>query len=50
LDWYEHEYVKNDSDRDDSLDPILALQGLGSEIWQDEDPDKYVERLREGWE
>jgi hypothetical protein len=50
LDWYENEFVKDGSDRDDSLDPILALQGLGSEIWQGEDPDRYVQRLREGWD
>jgi hypothetical protein len=50
LDWYENEFVKDGSDRDDSLDPILALLGLGSEIWQGEDPDRYVQRLREGWD
>ena len=31
-------------------DPILALRGLGKEIWADEDADAYVRRLREGWE
>ena len=31
-------------------DPILALRGLGKEIWADEDPDEYVRRLRKGWE
>jgi hypothetical protein len=50
LDWYENEFVKDGSNRDDSLEPILALQGLGSEIWQGEDPDRYVQRLREGWD
>ncbi len=30
-------------------DPILSLRGLGKEIWQDEDADAYVKRLREGW-
>lgn len=30
-------------------DPILALRGLGKEIWKGVDPDKYVEELREGW-
>ena len=28
---------------------ILSLRGLGKAIWADEDPDAYVERLREGW-
>ena len=33
-----------------AADPILGLQGLGKEIWADEDADAYVRRLREGWE
>ena len=31
-------------------DPLLALAGLGKEIWADENADAYVRRLREGWE
>jgi hypothetical protein len=31
-------------------DPILALRGLGGEIWRDQTADEYVARLREGWE
>lgn len=50
LDWYESEFAKDGWDREDSADPILALRGLGSEVWQNEDPDQYVQRLREGWE
>lgn len=30
-------------------DPILALRGLGKEVWKGVDPDEYVEKLREGW-
>lgn len=30
-------------------DPILALVGLGEEIWKGVDPDQYVQKLREGW-
>jgi len=30
-------------------DPILSLRGAGKEIWQDEDADAYVRRLRENW-
>ena len=50
LDWYEKEFAKAPLDGQASLDPILALLGLGSEIWRDENPDEYVRRLREGWE
>ena len=31
-------------------DPILELRGLGKEIWAGEEADKYVSRLRGGWE
>ena len=48
LDWYSAEYNSAVS-RSGSGDPILRLRGLGSSIWKDEDPDQYVNRLREGW-
>ena len=44
LDWYAEAYGTPAD-----LDPILRLRGLGKEIWQDEEPDEYVRRLREGW-
>lgn len=50
LDWYEKEYVPRGQTESRQLDPILALRGLGKEIWKGEDPDAYVRRLREGWE
>jgi hypothetical protein len=31
-------------------DPILALRGLGAELWQDIDPMEYQRREREGWD
>ena len=41
-------------DREDvtvgSGDPILALRGMGKELWEDEDADAYVDRLRDGWQ
>jgi hypothetical protein len=48
LDWYENEYVPQ-ADGNGERDPILALVGLGKEIWNGEHPDEYVRRLREGW-
>ena len=45
VDWYRNEYAGGGRD----ADPILSLRGLGKAIWADEDPDAYVERLREGW-
>ena len=49
LDWYFADYAV----RGEQLGPensILALRGLGRELWADEDADSYVRRLREGWE
>jgi len=46
LDWYESKYATAKSRG--IVDPILALKGLGKKIWS-EDPDSYVQRLREGW-
>ena len=49
VDWYLTEYVSKPSDAA-KTDPILQLRGLGKEIWAGEDPDRYVRRLRAGWE
>ena len=49
LDWYVSKYA-NASGTAGSADPILGLRGLGKEIWRGEHPDKYVQKLREGWE
>lgn len=44
LDWYRHQYAGP------AADPILALRGVGRELWADETADDYVRRLREGWQ
>jgi hypothetical protein len=49
LDWYVREYSRG-RPSGPVEDPILALRGLGKDIWGDEDPDEYVRKLREGWE
>ncbi len=47
IDWYHGEYsVKNC----EAEDPVLALRGLGKEIWANEDADDYVHRQRGGWQ
>ena len=45
--WYQREYVS--SRERCAADPILALRGLGKEMWLDEDADAYVARLRKAW-
>jgi hypothetical protein len=47
LEWYD----RWSRARSDAVgDPILALRGLGREIWLDQAPDEYVAGLRRGWE
>ena len=47
LGWYRNEYAGNGNQPE--TDPILALRGLGKELWADEEADAYVERIRAGW-
>jgi len=49
LDWYEGYAMASKADRY-KADPLLALRGLGRELWADEHADDYVRRLREGWD
>lgn len=34
---------------DKSLAAVKRLRGLGKEIWQNTNPDQYVEELRRNW-
>ncbi len=47
IDWYHHEYAGTPGRAED---PVLALRGLGKEIWAGEDADAYVRRQRDGWQ
>jgi hypothetical protein len=47
LEWYD-QWTRQFADAVE--DPILALRGLGRQIWHDKAADEYVARLREGWE
>ena len=48
--WYLGTYsIENSLAERIKNDPILALSGLGKELWADESPDEYVRRLRQGW-
>ncbi|HLK33005.1 MAG TPA: hypothetical protein VKT29_07935 [Terriglobales bacterium] len=49
LDWY-RDWCSAAATRSRKSDPLLALRGSGSALWQDEHADDYVRRLREGWE
>jgi hypothetical protein len=49
LKWYEH-WSARMRKRIERADPLLSLRGSGKRVWADEHADKYVRRLREGWE
>jgi hypothetical protein len=35
--------------RASGLSKLLALRGMGKDLWRDEDPDRYVAALRDNW-
>lgn len=49
VDWYFSDYIPGSARTRRPDDSILALVGLGREIWREENADDYVRRLREGW-
>jgi hypothetical protein len=49
IDWYVTKYSPR-RPLAAKQDPLLALTGSGKEIWAGEGADRYVRRLREGWE
>ena len=44
LDWY-----RDWAGEPETADALLALARTGRDVWRDETPDSYVQRLREGW-
>jgi hypothetical protein len=49
LDWYSSDYAER-RPAVDIANSILALSGLGRELWVGVDPDEYVRQLREDWD
>lgn len=49
LEWYEGVYARRQPEAPKG-DPLLSMLGSGKELWAAESADKYVRRLREGWE
>jgi hypothetical protein len=49
LSWYKG-WIENSSDAEQREDPLLRMARIGCQIWQGEDPDEYVRKIREGWE
>ncbi len=48
VEWYRTSYAAQKGVPKE-VDAVLALRGLGKDLWGDEHPDAYVQRLREGW-
>ena len=48
LDWYYLDYVRDGGSEE--VDPILSLRGMGKSIWNQEDADSYVSKLRAEWQ
>ena len=44
--WYRRDYAIEGAH---GRHPLLALRGLGKDIWRGVDPDEYVRQLRQGW-
>ncbi len=49
LTWH-RDWCGGRSGRSSQFDALLALEGSGKEIWNDEHADEYINRLREEWE
>ena len=48
VDWYHRDYTEGGNTEES--DPILSLRGTGKAIWEREDADSYVSRLRSAWQ
>ena len=49
VDWYEATYARR-SRRAAEEDVLLGLRGSGRRLWENEQADRYVLRVRQGWE
>jgi len=49
IDWAKQRYGEETETGSPWLGSILAMRGMGQQLWADEDPDQYVNRLREDW-
>ncbi|MGH9670091.1 MAG: hypothetical protein ACRD3A_08275 [Terriglobales bacterium] len=56
LEWYEQYYAPESRALSQATDrrliepdPVLAMRGVGKEIWRGVDADAFVASLREGW-
>jgi hypothetical protein len=52
LDWYENVYCKDERSKtsfNQDEDPVLAMLGVGKELWLEESGDEFIKRERQDW-
>jgi hypothetical protein len=49
IEWAKQQFGKDTPRTTRWIDGIFHLRGLGRELWQGEDADEYVKKLRENW-
>lgn len=49
VDWAKQRYGADTNTGSAWLGSVLAMRGMGRDLWAGENPDEYVNRLREGW-
>jgi len=50
VEWAKRRYERDTEKPARWLDGLFKLRGMGKEIWDGVDPDRYISELREGWE
>jgi hypothetical protein len=50
INWAKERYSKGGSKPVRWLEGVFQMFGTGKDVWEGEDPDEYVRKLREGWE
>jgi hypothetical protein len=50
IEWAKQRYGQTADTKQPWLASILAMRGMGRDLWAGEDPDEYVRRLREDWD
>lgn len=50
IEWAKQRYGQASDKQQPWLASVLAMRGMGRDLWAGEDPDEYVRRLREDWD
>jgi hypothetical protein len=50
IEWAKQRYGQASDKQQPWLASVLAMRGMGRDLWAGEDLDEYVRRLREDWD